>query len=70
MISLIKDFDQISAGDLPVGAALAGVIAAFIVGMGALKILIKISRAKKLKYFALYCYILAASVLVYILLNS
>jgi undecaprenyl-diphosphatase len=70
MIQLIKDFDQISAGNLPVGPALVGVAVAFIVGIGALKTLIKISRTRKLKYFSIYCYILAVSLLVYVLSNA
>jgi undecaprenyl-diphosphatase len=66
-VQLIKDFDQISSGNLPIGPVLFGTVAAAITGILALKLLIKTSRTANLKYFAFYCYILACFVLVYLL---
>ena len=52
-------------GRLAHKATIAGVIAAAITGVFALKLLIKTSRGTKLKYFAFYCYALACIVLIF-----
>lgn len=64
-IVLLKDFAQLSSGGLPIGSVLTGTAVAALVGIGALKLLIKTSRKANLKVFAFYCYILACIVLLY-----
>lgn len=66
-IQLVKNFEEIRLGGLPVGPVLAGSAVAALVGILALKVLIRTSRNANLKYFAFYCYILAGFVLVYLL---
>ena len=67
MIQSVRDFAQISSGNLPIIPVLAGSAAAAITGILALKLLIKASRKANLKYFAFYCYLLGGIVLVYLL---
>jgi len=66
-MQLAQDFGQISSGSLPVSSVLTGSAAAALVGILALKLLIKTSRTANLKFFAFYCYILAFFVLLYFL---
>ena len=68
-IQLVKDFDKIGSATLPISSVLTGSVVAAIVGILALKLLIKVSRKANLKFFAFYCYILAAFVTVYLLSN-
>jgi undecaprenyl-diphosphatase len=65
LITLIKDYSEIQASTLSLYSVLAGIIAAAVVGVFALKLLIKASRGTKLKYFAYYCYALAFIVLIF-----
>jgi undecaprenyl-diphosphatase len=65
LIELAQNFGEISSGGLPVTSAMAGSVFAAIMGVVALKLLIKTARRAMLKYFAFYCYILAGLVLVY-----
>ncbi len=67
LIQSIKDFAEISSGSLPIISVLTGSVAAAMTGIFALKLLIKTSRTANLKYFAFYCYILGAFVLIYFL---
>ena len=69
-IQLLRDFAQISPGDLPLGPVVAGSVVAALVGILALKLLIKITRTANLRFFAFYCYILACFVLVYLSIGS
>jgi len=66
-IQLVQDFAQISCGTLSISAVLTGTATAAIVGILALKVLIKMTRCANLKVFAIYCYILAALLAVYLL---
>ena len=66
-VEFIKNFDKINSQDLSAIAALAGLSAAIIAGVAALKILIRITRRASLKPFAFYCFILACLVLIYCL---
>ena len=66
-IQLVKDFAEISSGSLPLNSVVTGSVVAALVGILALKLLIKTSRTAKLRFFAFYCYILACFVLVYLL---
>jgi undecaprenyl-diphosphatase len=67
LIESIKNFDEISAGGLPILSVLIGSVAAAVTGILALKLLIKTSRKANLKYFAFYCYLLGIFVLIYLL---
>lgn len=67
LVQSIKDFEQISSGNLPISAMIIGAAAAAMVGIFALKLLIKTSRTSKLKYFAVYCYLLAGFVFIFLL---
>lgn len=66
-IQLVKDFAEISSGSLPLSSVVTGSVVAALIGILALKLLIKTSRTAKLRFFAFYCYILACFVLVYLL---
>ncbi len=68
-IQLVKDFAEISSGSLPLSSVITGSSVAALVGILALKLLIKTSRRAKLRFFAFYCYLLACCVLVYLLSN-
>ena len=65
LVTLIKDYSAIQASTMPIYSVLAGIIAAAVTGVFALKLLIKTSRGTKLKYFAYYCYALAFIVLIF-----
>lgn len=62
-VEFVKNFSQISSGNLPIDSAVIGAVTAAITGIFALKLLIRTSRTACLKYFAFYCYILAFFVL-------
>ncbi len=64
-ITLIKDFDKL--GTLSPMVFTAGIITACLVGIFALKLLIKVSMTGKFRFFAVYCYILAGFVAFYLL---
>jgi len=68
--ALIESLEQLgtigSSGPGVISMIVAAATAA-VVGVGALKVLIRSSRRGKLKYFAVYCYILAMLVGVYLL---
>ncbi len=69
-VELIKHFAEISSGSLPMASTTAGAVAAALTGILALKLLIKTARTAKLKYYAFYCYFLACSVFVYVLMTK
>jgi undecaprenyl-diphosphatase len=62
VIQSVTDFGKISSGTLAISSVLTGSVVAALVGILALKLLIKTSRTAKLKFFAFYCYILACFV--------
>lgn len=63
-LKLLKEFDIIRNGDLPLMPILAGIVAAFIVGVASLKILIRMSRKRNLKVFGFYCLVIAIVVFI------
>jgi undecaprenyl-diphosphatase len=65
-VEMLKHFAEISSGNLPIGSAAAGAIAAALTGILALKLLVKTTLAANLKYFAFYCYLLAALVFAFL----
>lgn len=68
VITFAQEFGGIDPASLPIPALIIGMLTAFVSGVGALKILIKSSRKRKLKYFAFYCWILSASTGGYLLI--
>jgi len=67
LVEGIGQLGPIAANDLSIGAFASGTIFSTVVGVGALKLLIKVSRSSKLKYFAFYCLALAGVVTVWLL---
>jgi len=63
-LEIIKEFDYIRNGDLPLMPILAGILASFLVGVVALKILIRMSRKRNLKVFGFYCLVIAIVVFI------
>lgn len=49
----------------PVGPVIVGVIVAFISGLFAVKVMLKVVSNKKLKYFSYYLFVVAAAVIIY-----
>lgn len=66
-VELAQNIGIISTASLPPVSVAAGIAAAVLTGILALKILIKTSRKAKLTVFAVYCYILGTIVLIYCL---
>ena len=67
ILQILEQPDVLSSGILPVSFVLAGMAAATIAGVMSLKWLIKASRKRKLKSFALYCLLLSIFVIFYTL---
>ena len=64
----LKDTMELPAGQLthiPWGPILAGTLVSIVVGIGALKLLLVAVRRAKLHYFTVYCWLLAAAILVF-----
>lgn len=66
-VKFAENYGQVGPATLPLSSLVVGAAAAFVVGIFALKLLIKTSRNANLKFFAFYCYILACFVLLYLL---
>ena len=69
LLELIDNPGIIGADILPASSIAAGMITAFAMGMAALKLLIFVSKKKKLKYFAIYCYAISIASFVYLILT-
>ena len=67
LLKFIEEFSRIDSAALPIGPVAVGMITAFLVGIVALRVLIHASRRRQLKFFGIYCYTLAALVIVYLL---
>ena len=61
-VQTVKNIGHIDPANLSLLAAITGFLIAAIVGIFALKLLIKTAKNANLKFFAIYCYILAALV--------
>ena len=66
-VEFLGNLDLIRSAALPLSAVIIGTCVAAIVGVLALKILIKAARKSHLKIFAFYCFALAAALMVYLL---
>ncbi len=69
LIEIIKEFGELGASGLGLGVFLIGIAAAAVTGVLALKVLIRASRRRNLKYFAVYCYVLGVLVFVFYFLK-
>ena len=69
LIQIITDYENIASGSLGFDVMLFGGLASFFVGVASLKLLIKLSRKSRLKYFAFYCFLLAIAVLIVLTLR-
>lgn len=67
LLQILEQPEVISSGVLPVSFLAVGMIAAVIAGVVSLKWLVRASRKRKLKPFALYCLLLSLFVLFYLL---
>jgi len=67
VVELIQNFDKINSAAMPLSTIIVGPAVAAIVGIAALKILIKVSRKANLKILAFYCYILTCFVFFFLL---
>ncbi|RMF47586.1 MAG: undecaprenyl-diphosphate phosphatase [Deltaproteobacteria bacterium] len=57
----LKDLGKVPAGDLP--AYLTGALVAFLVGLGAIHLLMGVIRKRRLSWFAIYCWIVGLAFL-------
>jgi undecaprenyl-diphosphatase len=67
-IECIQQYAVLKAGSLPISSAFIGSAVAAAMGILTLKLLIRVARTAKFRFFALYCYILAFVVLIYLLI--
>lgn len=65
LIQTVKYHETLLNTGVSLSSTLVGLISAFVVGVLALKLLIKVAKRRKLKYFAVYCIIIAAIALIY-----
>lgn len=66
-IVAIKNSQALLNGDIAITYLLMGMVSAFLLGILSLKVLIRVSKKHKLRYFAAYCALLSAITLVYCL---
>lgn len=52
------------------GPVIVGMLVAFLSGLFAVKVMLKVVANKKLKYFSIYLFVLAAAVIVYSIINN
>lgn len=70
LLQMIESPELLGSGVLPLGFVVAGMAAALITGVFSLKWLIRASRRRKLRSFALYCLLLSLFVAFYLLVIS
>ena len=52
------------------GPVIVGMLVAFLSGLFAVKVMLKVVAKKKLKYFSIYLFVLAAAVIIYSIINN
>jgi len=65
-IETVTEFARLTSGSLPAASFVTGAAVAALVGVIALKLLVRTARRAQFKYFAFYCYLLAVVVLIYL----
>lgn len=69
LLEFIDNPGLIGSSSLPTSSIVAGMLTSCVVGMAALKLLIYVSQKRKLKIFAIYCYILSAASIAYLIVK-
>ncbi|OXU14121.1 phosphatidylglycerophosphatase A [Sedimentisphaera salicampi] len=69
LLTALKHKELFGAGILTPGVIISGMLASFLTGIIALRLLIKASRNRQLKYFSIYCVFISAVSFIYLLLN-
>ncbi|AQQ08339.1 Undecaprenyl-diphosphatase [Sedimentisphaera cyanobacteriorum] len=69
LLTALEHKELFGAGVLTPGVIVSGMLSACLTGIIALKLLIKASRKRKLKYFSIYCVFISAVSFIYLLLN-
>lgn len=69
MVESLGKWQVLRSGSLPALSLLLGGVVAAVVGVVAIKLLIRFARAAKLRYFGFYCYALAILTIAYLLLR-
>jgi undecaprenyl-diphosphatase len=69
LVEGISEREALISGSLPLWCPLLGGVVAAAVGVGAIRLLLRVSRAAQLRYFGFYCYALAAAVVGYLLIR-
>jgi undecaprenyl-diphosphatase len=69
LVESLGKWQTLRSGSLPLLSLLLGGVVAAVVGVVAIKLLIRFAKAAKLKYFGFYCYALAILVFAYLLLR-
>lgn len=69
LVESLGKWQTLHSGSLPALSLLLGGAVAAVVGIVAIRLLIRFARAAKLKYFGFYCYALAVLVFAYLLLR-
>lgn len=64
-LKFIQDFSLFTEAGISSSILIIAMVSSFITGMVSLIILVKSSRKKKLKWFAIYCYLLAIAAIIY-----
>lgn len=69
LVEGISEREALLSGSLPLWCPLLGAAVAAVIGVGAIKLLLRVSQAAQLRYFGFYCYALAAMVFGYLLIR-
>lgn len=69
LVETVGHWRNLGGEGVSLAAALAGAISAAVVGVGALELLLVVSKRAKLRYFGFYCYAMTAGSMVYLLVR-
>jgi undecaprenyl-diphosphatase len=69
LVETVGHWRNLGGEGVSLPAALAGAISAAVVGVGALELLLVVSKRAKLRYFGFYCYAMTAGSMVYLLVQ-
>jgi undecaprenyl-diphosphatase len=69
VVEALGEWEVLRSGLMPIPYLLLGGTVAAVVGVGAIRLLVRFARAAQLRYFAFYCYALALAAMAYVLLR-
>ncbi len=69
LVEILGEWEVLQSGAMPVPYLLLGGTVAAVVGVGAIRLLVRFARAAQLRYFAFYCFALALAAIAYVLLR-